>query len=265
MGEYVYNHAWEQARERLMALEEMMDPTTTGHLERLGISTGQRCLEIGPGAGSIAFWMSDQVGPAGQVVAVDLDPRLMDGHGRANLEVCTVDLRAAGIDGDGFDLAHARMVLEHIPERDVILRRMVDAIRPGGWLLVEDVDFGGPSLPMMARHFRPTEQADLYHAVWAAAGAVMTSAGADLSYGARVADELQSLGLVDVAASIHVAFCAGGPRNFIGLSVTQLGAAIVGGGLVSAMDLDRFLNLAGKTETTVPFAPLVSVWGRRPA
>ena len=42
-----------------------------------------------------------------------------------------------------FDLIHARLVLIWIPQRDEALRRMAGALRPGGWLLIEDFD---PSL-----------------------------------------------------------------------------------------------------------------------
>lgn len=264
MSEYVYDHAWERARARLAALEAAMDPATTGHLERLGVSGGERCLEVGPGGGSIAYWLSDRVGSAGRVLAADLDPRLLDGHGRANLEVRRIDLRNDGIDADGFDLVHARMTLEHIPERDLILKRMVDAVRPGGRVLVEDVDFNDLALQLMARHVRPAEHAGLYRAVWAAAGALMERAGADLSYGARLPDELGALGLVDVGASIYIPLLAAGPQNFIFLSVSQIRDAIVEHDLVPAADLDRFLEIASGPTATLPMAPLVSVWGRKP-
>ena len=39
-----------------------------------------------------------------------------------------------------FDLVHARLVLVHLPDRDRALRTMIDVLRPGGWLLVEDAD-----------------------------------------------------------------------------------------------------------------------------
>ena len=36
----------------------------------------------------------------------------------------------------------ARKVLEHLPDPSAALRRMASALRPGGWLLVEDTDMG---------------------------------------------------------------------------------------------------------------------------
>ena len=42
--------------------------------------------------------------------------------------------------GETFDLVHARLVLARIADRDEALRRMVQALRPGGWLVVEEID-----------------------------------------------------------------------------------------------------------------------------
>jgi SAM-dependent methyltransferase len=39
-----------------------------------------------------------------------------------------------------FDVVHARLVLVHVPDRARALATMVAALRPGGWLLVEDAD-----------------------------------------------------------------------------------------------------------------------------
>ncbi len=39
-----------------------------------------------------------------------------------------------------FDLIHARLVLIHIPAREAVLERLVTALRPGGWLVIEDFD-----------------------------------------------------------------------------------------------------------------------------
>lgn len=39
-----------------------------------------------------------------------------------------------------FDLVHARLVLVHVADRERALRVMTDALRPGGWLLLEDAD-----------------------------------------------------------------------------------------------------------------------------
>jgi ubiquinone/menaquinone biosynthesis C-methylase UbiE len=121
------------------------------HGTQLGIRQGWRCLEVGCGAGGIALWLADQVGTAGHVLATDLDTRFLHGHGRANLDVLTHDIVTDQLDDAAFDLVHARAVLEHVPARHGALARMVSALKPGGWLLVEDVDFGGSTGTALAQ------------------------------------------------------------------------------------------------------------------
>jgi SAM-dependent methyltransferase len=101
-----------QARRRLTLLEEWHDPASIARLRALGVTSGWRCLEAGAGAGSIARWLCKQVGPEGRVVAVDLEPGLLEElpHGE-NLEIHRVDLVRDPLPQGGFDLVHTRAVL----------------------------------------------------------------------------------------------------------------------------------------------------------
>ena len=125
---------------RLGHLENFSDPITIGQMERIGVGAGWRCLEVAAGRGSIARWLAGRVGPSGSVLATDIDPRFLTDV-PANIEV-----RRHDIDHDeletGFDLAHCRLLLMHLPDPVATLSRMLQALRPGGWLLVEDFDFG---------------------------------------------------------------------------------------------------------------------------
>src|SRR5439155_25607412 len=40
-----------------------------------------------------------------------------------------------------YDLVHCRSVLMHMPEPQQVVQRMVEALRLGGWLLIEESDF----------------------------------------------------------------------------------------------------------------------------
>jgi SAM-dependent methyltransferase len=120
-------------------LERMRDPLTVRRLQRLGVTAGWRCLEVGAGAGSIARWLSHVVGPTGQVVAIDIDTRLMQSVDESNIEVRTLDLLGAEWDLAGFDLVHARALVHHLPDRqERAVARLISALRPGGWLLLEE-------------------------------------------------------------------------------------------------------------------------------
>ena len=137
---YTLDPAWHAERERLNSITSLYDPHTLGCCDRLGIGEGWRCLDVGAGTGSLAELLADRVGEDGRVLAVDVDVRFLEPLARPPLEVLRADVRSESLPG-GFDLVHARLVLEHLPERSSVLRAMVGAARPGGWVLVEDFDW----------------------------------------------------------------------------------------------------------------------------
>lgn len=138
---YAFDNAWQQARQRLTALETWLDPGTIRHLEALGVVPGWHCLEVGAGGGSIAAWLGRRVGPAGRVLATDIDTRFLDTLDVPNLDVRRHDVVVDALPEASFDLVHTRLVLAHLPTRERALRRMVSALRPGGWPLAEEMDF----------------------------------------------------------------------------------------------------------------------------
>src|SRR5262245_29658994 len=123
-------------RARLKAVEEFLDEGTIRIFERLGISPDWKCLEVGAGAGSMALWLAEST----QVVATDFDTRHLDVH-RTNLAVREHNVVSDSLEESAFDLVHARLLLEHLRERELVLDKLTRALRPGGWLVVESVDY----------------------------------------------------------------------------------------------------------------------------
>src|SRR4029077_12062394 len=75
---YLFDNAAErEARARMAALAAQHNDTTFRYMEKCGITSGWNCLEIGAGDGSVARWMSAQVGPAGRVARTDIDLRFV--------------------------------------------------------------------------------------------------------------------------------------------------------------------------------------------
>jgi 2-polyprenyl-3-methyl-5-hydroxy-6-metoxy-1,4-benzoquinol methylase len=127
-------------RERLALLTQVVDPITTRRLTNLGVESGWRCLELAAGDGSVARWLAQRVGPDGRVVATDLNPRFLGGHRFANLLVRRHNILEDELESAHYDLAHCRFLLEHLSDPSRAIRRLVDAVRPGGWLLLEAGD-----------------------------------------------------------------------------------------------------------------------------
>ena len=127
-------------KERPGAFERERDAATIRYLEEIGVSSGWRCLEVGGGAGTIAEWMCQRVGTAGHVVATDLDTRLLEAIISPNIEVRRHNIETDDLEIDYYDLVHARYVLLHLKEWEVVLKKLADSMKPGAWLFIEDPD-----------------------------------------------------------------------------------------------------------------------------
>jgi SAM-dependent methyltransferase len=126
---------------RLTLLERIYDPDTIAWVERTGVAPGWRCLVPGAGHGSMARWLADRVGPTGSVVATDINTDVLGPSARANLEVRRHDIVTDELEPEAFDLVLVRFLLTHLVGRqDVAVDRLVGALRPGGWLVVDETD-----------------------------------------------------------------------------------------------------------------------------
>ena len=242
---YAYVNARPGQRERLRALEALLDADTIRHLESRGVERGWRCLEIGAGGGSIATWLSARVAPEGTVVATDLDDVLED------------DLP----EGE-FDLVHLRLLLAWLAEPQTALQRLLRALKPGGWLVAEEMDFVS-SVP------DPRMDADsraLFERIHEAHDAVLGSQHrVDVGYGRRVTGDLEDAGLTEVGCEGRATMWRGGEAGGqIGrLSITQLRDSMLASGLVTPADVDDAIALSDGALSCM--SPLVmAAWGRRP-
>ena len=90
------------------------------------------CLEVGEGGGSIAKWLCERVTSTGHVLVTDIDTRFLEQLRLPNLEVRQHNIVTDPLPERAFDLVHARLVLAHVPERNMALRKLISVLRPGG-------------------------------------------------------------------------------------------------------------------------------------
>jgi len=229
-------------RRRLQVLERLRDPLTVRRLRRLGVTAGWRCLEVGVGAGSIVRWLSDAVGPTGQVLAIDIDIRLLRGLDAANVEVRVQDLLGEHWGLAGFDLVHVRAVLHHLPRRQKqAIARLISALRPGGWLLVEEMDFAS----VVPAGLGGVADVQAFSRVLETHLVVLrTHNGFDSHYGRHLLRDLLAAGLEAVKAEGRASVWRGGGdgMRIWRLTFAQLRDAMVAAGLPGG-DVDRAIEL----------------------
>jgi SAM-dependent methyltransferase len=243
-----------EERRRLELLEQCLDPTTIPGLDAIGVESGWHCLEVGGGGGSVTRMLCERVGPSGRVAAVDLDTRFLEEIGSENLDIHRQDVVAAGLPGSGYDLIHARMLLIHLPTREKFLEELVAALRPGGWLLVEELDV----FPIQ------TLAEGLYGEVWKAIIAAFDAGNMATAWSRALPVLFDQIGLEGVEPICHVPVYRGGTpyAEVTTASITQMRPLILAAGATEAQ-LDEFAGLLeDRTQWFHHFA-VYSVRGRR--
>jgi ubiquinone/menaquinone biosynthesis C-methylase UbiE len=152
MPEFLANVIDNPLRRRL----QPPDATAVRH----GLEPGMTVLEIGPGNGTYTLGAARRVGPAGRVVAIDVEPRMVERVARraaaeevANVEARVADVFALPFADGSFDAAFMIAVIGEIPTPDRALREIRRVLKPGGTLACSEflVDPDSPRARTLAR------------------------------------------------------------------------------------------------------------------
>jgi SAM-dependent methyltransferase len=255
-----------EGRERLRILSRVMQPSTHDVLRRAGVSPGMTCLEVGSGGGDVAFDLAQMVGPSGQVVGIDIDETKLDlarreaeAQGIVNIEFRFADITQHDPERD-FDLVHTRFVLTHLPDPLAAVKRMRHALKPGGIVVVEDIDFRGyfcePECPALWRYV------DLY-------SKTVARRGGDANIGPRLPGLLTQAGFENVQMNVvQPAGAIGEVKLLSPITMHNIADAVLAEGLATSTEIEQIvaeLYDYARTPGTIGCAPrIVEAWGRNP-
>lgn len=142
--------------DRLQILARARWPETAALFGRAGLAPGMSAVDLGCGGGNVTLEIAALVAPA-SVVGIDMDDVKLAlardaaaTRGLANVRFQAMNLNDWHEDA-AYGVVYTRFVLQHLAQPVEMLRRMWEAVRPGGVLIVEDADFDGwachPSRP----------------------------------------------------------------------------------------------------------------------
>jgi ubiquinone/menaquinone biosynthesis C-methylase UbiE len=138
-----------EGRERLRVLARVMRPTTLSLFDRVGIKAGMACLDVGCGGGDVTLDLAGLVGPEGSVVGWDIDEiklelarREAEERGFGNVKYQLSDIRESEAASE-FDVVYTRLLLTHLSDPAGAVGRLSRAARPGGVVIIEDLDIDG--------------------------------------------------------------------------------------------------------------------------
>ena len=259
--DYLLENRKTEAAQRFAALSALFDPATLRQFDACGMAEGWRCWEVGAGGSALVRAIAGRVGHAGQVLATDIDASWTREAASANVDIRIHDVALDPPPGEAFDLVHARLVLVHVPERERALRNMVSALKPGGWLVVEDAD---PALqPLSCIDVHGPEQ-ELANRIRQGFRALLSSRGADLGFGRTLPRLFRQAGMAEIAAEAYFPITLPECAPLEVATIAMIRDDLLGHGIATAEEIERHLRnvRAGVLDLSQP--PMISVRGRKP-
>jgi ubiquinone/menaquinone biosynthesis C-methylase UbiE len=202
--------------------------------ETLGARPGERVLDVGCGPGFYCAELAAEVGPSGSVVGVDSSEAMLALATRRCAELPQVALRVAdatalGVADADFDAAICVQVLEYLAEPRDGLAELYRALRPGGRVLVWDIDWATLSM-------QDDELTRRVHRAW-------DEHLAHRSLPRTLAPSLRAAGFERVRAQAHpLASIAVDPETYGGALLPFIAAFVGGRAGVSVEETEAWLE-----------------------
>jgi SAM-dependent methyltransferase len=141
-----------------------------------------------------------------------------------------------------FDLIHGRLVTAPIPSQPQALAQMVSALKPGGWLVLDEYDV---ALIDQTYPTADATEAARYRKMRAAQDELMRRRGVDLAWGRSLYRRMRAHGLVEVRMEGTVRVFTGGDpgTRLMRANYEQIRAEAVSAGLVIDEEVEQVLAL----------------------
>jgi SAM-dependent methyltransferase len=256
-------------KQRHLAQADGYRAQVTRLLDQIGVQPGWRTVDVGCGPIGILDLLSERVGSRGLVVGVEREPFFCEmaleevsSRGLVNVEIVQGDAFSSGLDKQSFDLVHERLVLSHVPDRQGFVAEMLSLLRPGGTIVLEDIDWAS----WVCHPAHPS-----WDALKTAFLAAVRGSGGDSFVGRRHPQLLRAAGVEDIQTRIDVAFLRLGDlrRTELVSLIGSMRNKLLELDLMSEADLqehrEALLGHLADPSTTVIDKLFVQSWGRKSA
>lgn len=226
-----------EGRARLRILTQAMAPFTNAFLDAAGIPHGASILDVGCGGGDVTRELARRTGPHGRALGTDIDAVKIaiareDAQGIDNVQFDVADILASPIEVP-FDVIYARFLLSHLTDPARALSRMISFLKPGGMLLVEEVDFAG--------HFCHPPRASFERYVdWYTQAA--RKRGADACLGSKLPALFREAGVSQIEAQVLVpAAFDGAIKQMAALTLSAIAENVIAEDLATRGEVEAAL------------------------
>jgi ubiquinone/menaquinone biosynthesis C-methylase UbiE len=258
--DYLLENQKTEAAQRFAALSALFDPVTLRQFDACGMAAGWRCWEVGAGGPALVRKIAERVGPAGHVLATDIDDSRAKEAASPNVEVRNHDVARDPPPGGSFDLVHARLVLVHVPERERAFRNMISAVKPGGWLVIEDAD---PALQPLSCIDAYGPEQELANKIRQGFRTLLSNRGADLSFGRKLPRMFREAGMADIAAEVYFPITLPECAPLEIATIAMVRNDLLSNGIATDDEIERHLENVRTGVLDLSQPPLISVRGRK--
>jgi len=254
-----------EGKDRLDLLARVLKRTTAELLDRVGLTRGMKCLDVGCGGGHVSLLMAGIVGSQGRVVGTDADGEILalarqdaKAANVLNVEFQQVDA-CTGAWQTQFDLVYARFLLSHLKNPANCLSAMVEACRPGGTIVIEDTDFSGSfCYPTCAAYERYKK---LYQKV-------VQRRGGDSNIGPKLPAMFHSAAIQAIEFNvIQPTHIRGEGKLMAPITMSRISNALIAESLATEKEVQHILarlnGAAADHETVMSLPRIFQVWGKR--
>jgi hypothetical protein len=194
-------------------------------------------------------------------LATDIDVSWTEPAAGGQLEVRRHDILQDPPPAETFDLVHARLVLVHLEDRATALRVMIDALRPGGWLVIEDAD---PALQPLACPDERGPAEELANRLRSQMRTLMADRGADLAYGRTLPRLLREHDLTDVTADAYFPIASPACAILEAATLHHVTAQLLAAQLATPAEIKTHLTNLTQGNLDLMLAPMITACGRKP-
>lgn len=229
----------DEGASRLHVLSRAMMPASMRVLLRSGLAPGMAVLDLGCGSGDVTLEIAKAAGTEGRVVGIDMDEGVLFHARKASGDAgCDVEWRCSRAEAlaeeGAFDIAYARFLLSHLPDPRGVLLKMKRALKPGGWLVIEDIDIHNhcfwPENPSFRRYIE----------LYAEAG---RRRGVDAGIGPGLAGMFVDAGLENIEVSISMpVFISGEGKSIARITLREIAEAVIASGLSTREEIESLIG-----------------------
>ena len=189
------------------------------------------------------------------MTAIDINPVLLELVPAQNLSVRQMDVRTGDLQANAHDLVSCRALLHQIAEHAPgVLARMAAAVKPGGWLLVQEPDF----------HLAPTTEPDVWATTWKGVIEWGRANGVDWLIGRRLPGMVGELGRPQARTDVQNIRGRDRGALYFQMFLAEVHDRVVAGGQLDAETLEAASALLDDPNYGTQCWMMTAVWVRKP-